>query len=61
MVVPCLCAAPATDDEGTTVVGAPPGEVVLAVQAEAGAAFRTVTLRRGQAVALEVRLERPRP
>jgi hypothetical protein len=58
-VDPSLCAAPPTDDEGTTTLAAPAGEVALAVRAEPGAAFRSVLLRPDETVALEVRLARP--
>ena len=56
-VDPNLCVAAPTGRDGTTTIGVPAGEVGLAVQAESGAAFRTVAVRPGEAVTLEVRLE----
>ena len=57
-VDPSLCAAPPTDDDGRTTLGAPAGEVALAVQSASGAAVRTIALRRGETMALEVRVQR---
>ena len=61
-VDPNLCVAAPTGSDGTTTIGVPAGEVGLAVHAVQGAAFRTVTVGSGKAVALEVRLQgEPRP
>lgn len=57
-VDPGLCVATPTGEDGATTVGAPAGEVLFAVHAESGAAFRRVSVRSGETVALEVRLGR---
>jgi hypothetical protein len=55
-VDPGLCVATPTGEDGATTIGVPAGEVVLAVQAESGAAMQSVSVRSGDTVALEVRL-----
>lgn len=57
---PSLCAAPPTDDQGRTTLGAPAGQVTLAVQSAAGAAVHTLALHAHETMTLELRLERPR-
>ena len=57
-VDPGLCVAAPTGEDGATTIGVPAGEVVLAVHAESGAAVRSLPVRSGDTVALEVRLGR---
>jgi hypothetical protein len=57
-VDPSLCVATPTDEIGATTIGVPAGEVVLAVHAESGAAMRSISVRSGETIALEVRLGR---
>lgn len=59
-VDPGLCVATPTDENGTTTIGVPAGEVVLAVHAESGAAMRGLSVRSGETVAVAVRLGRER-
>ena len=50
-------AAPPTNEEGSTEVGGPAGEVGIAVMAEGGSGFGTVVVRPGETVPLRIVLQ----
>jgi protocatechuate 3,4-dioxygenase beta subunit len=56
-VDPRLTAAPPTGPEGTTVLNVPAGEVGITVNSAAGGAFRSVVVKPGETVPLEVSLQ----